>query len=67
MKTYKSKKQRRSEEHERRMIDRSPLLPGIYILGIVAFILTIGDLLGLGLQYYFLLVGATTVLTMLFW
>lgn len=67
MKTYKSKKERRSEEHERRMIDRSPLLPVVYMLGIVGIVLSIGDLLGLSVQYYFLIFGAVSVLTMLFW
>ena len=37
------------------------------MLGIIGIILSIGDLLGMSVQYYLLLFGATTVLTMLFW
>lgn len=67
MKSYKSKKERREEEHERRKISSSPLLPAVYMLGIIGIILSVGDLLGISMQYYFLVFGATTVLTALFW
>ena len=49
------------------MIDRSPLLPAVYILGIVSMILSIGDLLGLSFRYYLMIFTSTTLLTMVFW
>lgn len=49
------------------MIDRSPLMLILYLCGITGFILTVGDVIDLSFQYYFIVLTFTSVLTAVFW
>ena len=49
------------------MIDGSPALLVVYLLGVTGIILSLGDIFGLSVQNYFLLLGTTIVLNMIFW
>ena len=49
------------------MIDRSPLMLILYLCGITGFILTVGDVIDLSFQYYFIVLTFTSILTAVFW